>query len=170
MAVPILPVEAFVAYQAALGMRTSQMERLSQSVLPQVYADQFGWRELVAGVARVYHALPAADRDRVVVVGKNYGVASAVEILGPELGLPRGLAVSGHNQFWFWGVPPGRGDPAIVVSDPNETCRPFREQEVGEQLPPYPYVMPYENGHTIWICRGLSSPLTAMPPSLRHFE
>ena len=36
MAVPILPVEAFVAYQAALGMRTSQMERLSQSVLPQV--------------------------------------------------------------------------------------------------------------------------------------
>jgi len=44
------------------------------------------------------------------------------KILGPEYGLPRGIAVSGHNQFWFWGIPAGRGDPSIVVSDPGENC------------------------------------------------
>jgi hypothetical protein len=172
MAIPILPAGAFVAYQAALGMRTAQTERFEQSVLPQIFADQFGWPELVAGVARVYRSLPAAEQQRAVIFAKNYGVASAMEILGPGFGLPQGLAISGHNQYWFWGVPAGRGDPVIVVSGPNETCMRglFREQVRGEQLPRLPYPMPYENGHTIWICRGLQQPMTGMPPSLRHFE
>jgi 4-amino-4-deoxy-L-arabinose transferase-like glycosyltransferase len=171
MAVPILPVEAFVAYQAAVGLKTAKLEKLDQSVLPQVFADQFGWPELVAGIARVYRSLPPEEQARAVVLGKNYGVASAVEILGPGLGLPRGLAISGHNQYWFWGVPPGRGDPAIVVAGPQERCGGlYREQIMGEQLPLLPYVMPYENAHTIWICRGLQSPVTGLPPQLRHFD
>ena len=89
MAVPILPVEAFVAYQAAVGLKTAKLEKLDQSVLPQVFADQFGWPELVAGIARVYRSLPPEEQARAVVLGKNCGVASAAEILGPRLGLPR---------------------------------------------------------------------------------
>jgi 4-amino-4-deoxy-L-arabinose transferase-like glycosyltransferase len=171
MAVPILSERAFLDYQSALGMRLAPMERMAQSALPQIFADQHGWRELAAGVARVYASLPPAERERAVVFGKNYGVASAVEILGPELGLPRGLAVSGHNQFWFWGVPSGRGDTAIVVSGPSEDCGGlFRERVLAERLPPTPYVMPYEDAHAIWICRGPREPFTALPPALRRFE
>jgi hypothetical protein len=170
LAVPILPVEAFVKYQSALGMKTNPSERRSLGVLPQTYADMFGWPELVAGVARVYHSLPPEERERAVVYGNNYGIVSAVEILGPGLGLPRGLAVSGHNQFWFWGVPPGRGDPVIVVTGSGETCPGFRDQKLGEQLPLLPYAMPDENGHTIWICRGRPADVTALPAALRHFD
>ncbi len=171
LAVPILPVEAFLAYQSVLGAKPPPMENLAQSVLPQLYADQFGWPELVAGVARVYRSLPPEEQQRAVVFGKNYGVASAVEILGPAYGLPPGIAISGHNQYWFWGVPPGRGDPAIVVSDPNETClHLFRDQDEAEHLAATPYAMPYENGHVIWICRGLERPMTSIPDRARHFE
>jgi hypothetical protein len=107
----------------------------------------------------------------VVFTPLNYGSASALEILGPEYGLPRGIAISGHNQFWFWGIPPGRGDPLIGVSDPGWSCRDhYREQVLGEQLPKVPYAMPLDNGHTIWICRGLSAPLRTLPPSVRHFD
>ncbi len=106
-----------------------------------------------------------------MVFGQNYGVASAVEILGPELGLPRGLAVSGHNQFWFWGVPPGRGDPAIVVSNAKEDCGGlYRERRLAEQLPSTPYVMPYEDAHALWICRGARQPPRGLPPAVRYFE
>ncbi len=171
MAVPILPAEEFVAYQAALGMKTAQMELGSQSVLPQVFADQFGWRELVAGIAGVYRSLPPEQQERAVVYGENYGVAAAVDILGPELGLPRGLAVSGHNQYWFWGIPRGRGDPAIIVGGADGPCRGgFQEQERASQLPVLPYVMPYENGHVIWVCRGAVQQPVALPSSVRHFE
>lgn len=171
LAVPILPEPTFVAYQRALGVRPPPMERRVQGELPQVFADMHGWRELVAAVARVYAALPPEERARAAVFGKNYGVASAVEVLGPAAGLPRGLAISGHNQFWFWGVPPGRGDPLVLVGDGDEDCGGlFRQRVLAEQLPPTPWVMPDEDAHAIWICRGAAAPLVAMPEDARHFE
>jgi hypothetical protein len=172
LAIPILPVDALVRYLGAIGVQPPANERFEQSVLPQHFADQFGWRELTAGVARVYRSLPTEEQAHAVVFTPlNYGSASALEILGPEYGLPRGIAISGHNQFWFWGIPPGRGDPLIGVSDPGWSCRDhYREQVLGEQLPKVPYAMPLDNGHTIWICRGLSAPLRTLPPSVRHFD
>jgi hypothetical protein len=172
LAIPILPLDALVRYLGAIGSQPPANERGEQSVLPQHFADQFGWRELTAGVARVYRSLPAEEQAHAVVfTPRNYGSASAVEILGPEYGLPRGIAISGHNQFWFWGIPSGRGDPLIAVSDPGWSCRDhYREQVLGEQLPKVPYAMPGDNGHTIWICRGLIAPLLTLPPSVRHFD
>jgi len=172
LAIPILPLNTFIRYLGAVGVRPPVNERLEQSVLPQDRADEFGWRELTAGVARVYHSLPPDEQAHAAVFTHNYGVASALEVLGPENGLPRGLAISGHNQFWFWGIPAGRGDPLIVVSDPGENCAGgfYREQVLGEQLPKVPYALPLDNGHTIWICRGLSAPIRTLPPSVRHFE
>jgi len=169
-AVPILPVEAFVAYQSATGVKTNPSERRKLGVLPQTYADMFGWPELVAAVARVYQSLPPEEREHAAVYSGNYGVASAVEILGPALGIPRGVAISGHNQFWFWSVTPGRVDPIILVTTSADSCRGFRDQQLAEQLPVLPYAMPDETGHSIWICRGLSVPLRTILPSLRHFD
>jgi len=79
---------------------------------------------------------------------------------------------SGHNQFWFWGLPASRGNPLIIVSDAGENCGGGldREQVLSEQLPKIPYALPADNGHTLWICRSLSSPLRTLPPSVRHFE
>ena len=170
MAVPILPAAATVAFQRAVGLQPAPMERLEQSALPQVFADQHGWRELVAEVAAAYQALPPTEQARLVIFARNYGVASALEVLGPEVGLPRGLAISGHNQFWIWGVPPGRGDPVMMVSGEREDCGAFRERVLAAKLPRTPYAMPYENGHWLWICRGALQPMARMPEEARHFE
>jgi hypothetical protein len=170
LVIPLLPPDVLVRYQGALWNKPAD-DRFEQSVLPQHFADDFGWRDLTAGVGRVYRSLPPEEQAHAVVYSNNYGAASALEILGPEYGLPRGLAVSGHNQFWFWGLPAGRGDPLIAVADRGFNCRDFfREQVLGEQLPKLPYVMPFENGHTIWICRGARAPLRALPPLVRHFD
>jgi hypothetical protein len=171
MALPLLPEETFVAYQGALGLTPPATEKLAQGALPQQFADMHGWRALAAGVARVYRSLPPEEQAQVAVLGDNYGVASAVEILGPAYGLPRGLAISGHNSFWFWGLPPGRGATLIRVGSPTHDCGLFYEESsIAEQLPHDPWAMPYEDAHTLWICRGPLERLTALPPQLRHFE
>ncbi|HTN51734.1 MAG TPA: glycosyltransferase family 39 protein [Anaeromyxobacter sp.] len=169
LALPLLSVETFVRYQAALGQKPRAFERMRYGRLPQLYADQHGWRELAEGVAIVAATLRPEEKPRAVVFGHNYGEAAAVDVYGPELGLPP--AISGHNSFWLWGVPPGRGDPAIVISDEREDCgHAFREAIPARRLPSSPWVMPYEDARWIWICREATRPLAEAWPRLRHFE
>jgi 4-amino-4-deoxy-L-arabinose transferase-like glycosyltransferase len=168
-AVPLLSEERFVAYQAALGRRPRALERSRLGVLPMIYADQHGWQDLAAAVARATARLSPEERARAVVFGQNYGEAAAIDVYGPALGLPP--AVSGHNQYFLWGVPAGRGDPSIVVGDEREDCGGFfRERQLVAQVPPSPWVMPYENGRLIWICRGARAPVGEIWPALRHYQ
>jgi hypothetical protein len=171
MAIPILPERVFLRYQEAMGMRRPGLERLDLGVLPQLYADMHGWRELAAAVAQVYARLPPEEQRTAAVFGKNYGTTAAVDVLGPEYGLPPGLGVSGHNSYWLWGVPAGRGDPLIVIGGAIDECSgSYAEATIGAQLPHDPLVMPYEDAHTLWICRGLREPMTRLPEQVRHFE
>ena len=169
MAIPILPLEAFLRWQA-LGVRQQPMERAALGALPQIFADQFGWPELAGGVARVFAALPPVERDRAAVFAQNYGEAAALDLYGRPLGLPP--AASGHNQYFLWGPPPGRGEVVLVVGGPREDCGrgAYRRRELGARLPESPWVMPYESGRWIWICRDPEVPLSELWPRLRHYE
>jgi hypothetical protein len=70
-------------------------------VLPQYFADMFGWREMAEQVSAVYRALPVADRERAVFFGRNYGEAAALDVYGPSYQGPP--AISGHNSYFLWG-------------------------------------------------------------------
>ncbi|ACG71649.1 conserved hypothetical protein [Anaeromyxobacter sp. K] len=169
LALPLLPEPAFVRWQAALGVEPERMERTTYGVLPQIFADQHGWRELVRGVGEAAATLAPAERATAAVFGQNYGEAAAVDVYGADLGLPP--AISGHNQYWLWGVPPGRGDPILVISDADEDCGgAFRERVLAARLPSSPWVMPYEDARWIWICRGLRRPLAGLWPALRSYQ
>ena len=63
---PILSIDAFIRYQKAIGFTPSAGERQTLGVLPQYYADMFGWRELAEKVAAIYWSLPVQDRARAV--------------------------------------------------------------------------------------------------------
>jgi len=168
LAIPLLPEARFVAYQAALGIRPAAMERDRQGALPQVYADMHGWQALADAVAGVAATLPEDERRRAVVFGENYGQAAAVALLAPP-GTPP--AVSGHNHYWVWGLPPGRGDPAIVIGRDDEDCGGvFREIVRAGTLPHDPWTRPAEDGLTLWICRGATRPLGDLWPRLKHFD
>ncbi len=156
-AIPVLPVEGYLAWQQALGLTPSAGERHEMGPLPQHFADRFGWRELTREVARVHAALPPEDRARVLIVADNYGEAAALGYYGRELGLPH--AVSQHNSFWLWG--PGRSEVevAIIVGKDEQDMREAWEQvEVAGRFS-HPYAMPYEQRRPILVCRGLRFPL-----------
>ena len=70
------------------------------------FREQIGWPELVQEVARIRDSLAPEEKAHLGIIGTNYGEAGAVNLYGPQYGLPR--AISGVNSFWFRGY----GDPA----------------------------------------------------------
>jgi hypothetical protein len=112
MGIPLLPPEAMARYATRLGISEAVTTNRGEVLaLPQDYADMLGWREQVEAVARVYHALPADERTRTVILGGNYGRAGALAAYHEEYDLP--YPVSRHGDFHAWG--PGIPDPAVVI-------------------------------------------------------
>lgn len=167
LVVPVLPVDKLIAYGRRLGVTQPAGEREALGVLPQYFADQFGWTSLVDEAARVYDGLSAADQAVCGLFTQNYGEASALNVLGRRRGLP--FAASGHNTYWLWGFAPGRGEVMIVVGgDPDAHRRSYRQVVEAGRISD-PYAMPYENGRTIFLCRGLKVPLRDIWPGVKMF-
>jgi hypothetical protein len=157
LVVPLLPVEALIAYQRALGVRNTPAERHEMGPLMQHFADRFGWEEMARTVASVYEALAPEERRAASIVTANYGEAGALRYYGRRLGLPP--AVSQHNSFYLWGPGPGSGEVVIAVGIPAEDLREaFLSVTVGPRVES-PYAMPYETRHPVLVCRGLKPPL-----------
>jgi hypothetical protein len=169
MVLPVLPVERFIAYQRLLGLEPPRTERHRMGVLPQHFADQHGWRELVAAVAQVYQRLPPEEQARTVIFARNYGEAGAIDWLGRAYGLPP--ARSGHNHYFLWG--PGELEPEVLLiiggeaEDHGEECS---QLELAARLPANPYVMPYEDQLPLYLCRGLKAPLATLWPRVKHYR
>jgi 4-amino-4-deoxy-L-arabinose transferase-like glycosyltransferase len=165
---PILPAPAFVRYQKAVGLMPSVGEKLKLGPLPQYYADMFGWPEMAARVAAVYHALPPQDRARAVFYGENYGEAAAIDVFGRRLGLPP--AISGHNQYFLWGPRGHDGSVMIIIGgSPQHYAGLFRRFDVAGRIEA-PYAMPYETDQPIYVLRGMKAPLQTVWPTVKHYQ
>jgi dolichyl-phosphate-mannose-protein mannosyltransferase len=101
LAIPVLPPETYIQYTKALHLQPPRVETHELGPLPQLYADQFGWEEMTATVARVYNSLPPEVRAKTAIFGQNYGQAGAIDLFGPKYGLPP--AISGHQSYFYWG-------------------------------------------------------------------
>ncbi|MBI1749570.1 MAG: glycosyltransferase family 39 protein [Acidobacteria bacterium] len=148
---PILPVETFIRYKNALGVKEIETERHRKGPLPQFYADMHGWPEMVAEVAKVYNSLPLLERGRTAIYCNNYGEAGAIDFFGPVYSLPK--AISGHNNYWLWGPGKSKAEIVITVGEPREDVEKSFEQVEEAGKINHPYAMPYENGSPIYIAR-----------------
>jgi hypothetical protein len=172
-AIPILPIKTFIAYQELLGIKPRADERSSLGVLPQHYADEFGWEEMVAVIASAYQRLTPEEQAKCLIYVRNYGEAGAVDFFGPKYGLPN--AACAHNSYWFWGPGEKTGDVAIIVGgsrDLQENLKDlngrYRQVELAGTTK-LEYSMPYENGRHIFICRGMNTTFQKLWPGERFF-
>jgi hypothetical protein len=166
-AVPSLPPDLFVRYAAWIGIGPRQEERSELAELPQHYADQFGWEEMVDTVARVHRSLPPEEQQRCVVFGQNYGEAGAIDALGRRLGLPR--AVSGHNSYWLWGPGDWDGSVMIILGSNQEDNEEFFEQVEQVATIPCDRCMPYERDLPVFVGRRLKMPVAEAWPRLKMY-
>jgi hypothetical protein len=156
--VPVLPVDSFILYQAALGQTPGSNEGKDVGRLPQHYADCFGWKEMADSVAGVYAALPDSEKERCLVYGRNYGEAAAIDYFGRGAGLPP--AISRHNNYWYWGPGLLRQDATIIVIGIPKEALAERFESVHEAgTVRSRYAMPYEDGLPIVVCRTPVKPV-----------
>jgi hypothetical protein len=166
-AIPVLKVEAFVAYAEALGVKPVQQENTSLGPLPQFFADRFGWEELAQQVASAYHALSPDEQARVLLVGDNYGEAAALDYYGRRLGLPP--ARSQHNSYYVWAPAPEQLDLAIIIGQRPESLRSVFRSCVPVGRIQSPWAMPYEKRNPVLLCRELLLPADEAWRAGRHF-
>ncbi|MBZ5527861.1 MAG: glycosyltransferase family 39 protein [Acidobacteriia bacterium] len=167
IASPILSPENYIRYQRALHIEPPVAERQNNGPLPQYFADEFGWEEMVQQVARVYNSLSPEERPRTAIFCNGWGQAAAIDFFGPRYGLPR--AISNHNNYWYWGPRDYTGEIVIVLgSDGSGDRRHFRSVEAAGRVE-HPYSRRDEH-FTIWLCRGLNQDLRAAWPAVKKFD
>lgn len=149
---PVLPIDRFLKFQEHLPIQSSRTER-SQigAALPQYYADEFNWEEMVQAVARVYHTLTPAEQMKTAIFADNYGEAAAIDFFGAKYGLPK--AISGHQSYFLWGPRGYTGEIVIRIGAPIEDVRSGYESVKVAATIENPYALFYET-RPILLCRG----------------
>ena len=168
LAIPLLPPDQLLQYQTALGLTPRVYQAGPHALLPQHFADQFGWPELAAMVAQAAQTLSPEDRAKLVFLAENYGEAGAIDVLGPGLGAPQ--AISGHNQYWLWG--PRGHDGSVVLRFGGSRAALLKNYGsvtlVGEFQSRW--AMPWEIGKPLWLCRDRKRPFESDWASFRHYD
>ena len=150
--VPILSPDHFLAYMKRLPFKLPVMEHQHErAALPQWYADQFGWQEIVDETALAWNQIPQAERAGCAIFAQDYGQAGAIDFLGRRYGLP--AALSGHQTYFLWGPRGYSGQCMVVLGESKQALEKYFDsvQFVGIS-PDNPYALETEIG--VDICRG----------------
>jgi hypothetical protein len=166
--VPILSPDKLVGYMRAIHFEPPRTETSHTGALPQIFADQFGWEEMVGSVAHVYHHLQPEDEKRAAIFCQNYGEAGAIDFFGPKLGLPP--AISGHQNYFLWGPRDWNGEVALVLDTNDDDERElFGSVEDLGQVVSSPLAMPFERRRHIYLCRDLKVSVREVWPRVKNW-
>ncbi|HEY4271481.1 MAG TPA: glycosyltransferase family 39 protein [Candidatus Udaeobacter sp.] len=166
--VPILPPDRLVAYMQAIHFEPPRTETSHTAALPQIFTDQFGWRQMVGSVADVYHHLRPEDQKQAAIFCQNYGEAGAIDFFGPKLGVPP--AISGHQNYFLWGPRDWTGKIALVLDSSDDDERElFASVEDLGQVMSSPWAMPYERRNHIYLCRDLKVSVRELWPRVKKW-
>ncbi len=165
LALPVLSPASVVEYQKKLGIVPNTAEVGHTGELPQYFSDRLGWEELARTVSAAYRTLSPEDRERSVVVARNYGQAGALEYWSKLYELPP--VYCRHNSYWFWGPPEGSGELVIAINFPGESLEEYFDDvvEAGEAVTPFAQ----ESHMTVWVCRGLRVSMDELWVELKVF-
>jgi hypothetical protein len=150
-----------------MHIQQPRVETAKLGPLPQLYADQFGWEEMTATVARVYNGLPQDVRAKTAIFAQNYGQAGAIDFFGSKYGLPN--AISGHQNYYLWGPRGYTGESMIVLEGRREELEKLFESVEKAGRVEHPYSMPGEH-FDVFYCRGLKTPLKELWPKVKHWS
>lgn len=169
LALPILPINLFIKYTSILGQNVDvKTERHKMGILPQVYADMFGWENMTSTVARVYNSLTPDEQAKCCIITGNYGEAGAIDFFGRKYNLPK--AISLHNSYYLWGPGNCTGEIVISIGQNGEGLKKVFNEVSPVDTIRCEYAMPYENNLPVYICRGLKWPIKEVWSQGKHYD
>ena len=158
LAVPVLRPDNYEKYAVLIKVEAPRDEKHELSMLPQHFADRFGWENMARTVSEVYSGLTEAEKEKCAILAGNYGQAGAMDFFGPKYGLPK--AVSIHNSYWMWG--PGNMSGEIVISvgvAQDELLKYFAFVDERARVRSA-NAMPAENNLPVYLCKNMKIPLS----------
>lgn len=168
--------KSLIAGFAVVGVLAGMIIALPVVPVDQVHSvdatgelgETVGWPLLIDEIEAAYQRIPTDARDQTIVFTGSYGEAGAVDVLGPDLGLPQ--AYSGHNNYWIWG-PPAHHGPIIAVGPVQpwlaEICP---DIELVATLG-NPYSVENEvMGQPLFVCAEPTGQLADIWDGLRHYN
>jgi 4-amino-4-deoxy-L-arabinose transferase-like glycosyltransferase len=169
MTAPVLSPPGLADHMQRIGIAPPKQEKsFAGTELPQLFADQLGWGDFTRQVGTAWRRIPADERARTGVKTDNYGEAAALDVLGAPFGLPP--ALTGHNQYFLWGLRGQAPQHLLVVQDDIEDLKPFCREVIVLGTTASRWAMAYENGKTIAWCREVRPPLAELWPGLKSYR
>jgi hypothetical protein len=133
------------------------------SYAPVLLTGRVGWDGFVRDVADVYEQLPQEERFVAGIYTDWYHTASAIDMYGPQYGLPH--AVSGSLTYYLWGPGYSWDVMLIVTGRTNYLSMFFDECEqsaiAGNDLP---------NQFYIYVCKKTNLPVDVIWPNLKNYR
>jgi hypothetical protein len=151
LVVPVFSVDHFISYMNNLPFKVPRSEHSHErALLPQHYADQFGWEEMTAMTAQAWARVPPEERRDCGIYAQDYGQAGAIDFFGRRYGLPP--ALSGHQTYFLWGPRNYSGNCLIVLDDKKEVLDQLFEHVEYVGTSDNPYAL--ERNIPVFLCKG----------------
>lgn len=169
LTIPVFALNALIPFVRAMGGTNVKSENTDTGILPQNFADRFGWEELAVTMSDVYHSLPAQDQAKACIYTSNYGEAGALQFYSSKYDLPP--VISGHNNYYLWGPGSCTGEVLIYLGQANidDLKQGFADvQQVAANK--CQYCMPFENDVPIFLCRGIKVPIEQDWPRTKFYQ
>lgn len=134
-------------------------------------SEMVGWPDLAQQVADIYASLPAEQQATTAILAGNYGEAGALDLYGPEFGLPP--VISGSNSLWARGYGDPPPETVIVVGFEAGYARRFFAscQPVGRVTNQYGVTNEETTYHTtIFVCQRPWQPWPEMWAEMQWFQ
>ena len=165
MALPVLPPQMLLKYSRMLS--PPQVEQGATARLPQWFADRFGWESMASSVAVVHRPLSEQEQGQVLLLAENYGEAGALELFGPQYGLPP--VISPHNTYHPWSATHDAAQTYVAIGLPEEQLRAIFREVTQAGVHSCSYCMDYENDLPIYICRNARTPFRMWWASMKWY-
>jgi hypothetical protein len=103
-------------FAGALALPIAPINSAWWNVVSEVhdtFTEQIGWHDMIATVADIYEGLPEDEKARTGILTMENDEAAALNLYGPEYGLPK--AISGSDTFWLRGYGDQPPETLIIV-------------------------------------------------------
>jgi hypothetical protein len=167
LSLPILPADRMPAYVGKFRPFYQPLREFNVAWhYPPLLSGRIGWEELVREVAGVYDGLSPEERAIAGIYADWYMPAGAIDLLGPEYGLPH--AVSGFLTYYLWG--PGYSwDVMILVTNKTNNMSVFFDECELKDVVQHEYDAPVGRPY-IYVCRGPKVSPDVIWPSLKSYR
>jgi hypothetical protein len=156
IALPIAPVNSL------LWKFTSEVH--------DTFTEQIGWHEMIETVSGIYADLSDEEKMRTGILTAENDEAAALNLYGPNYGLPK--AISGSDTFWLRGYGDPPPETLIILGYPQEEVNSAFDScdTAGTITNPYGVENDLRDPPTIFVCRGLRWSWPELWERVKHYS